>query len=62
MITTAMTQIDDTKRGLLLAAASEKAMAEQAIMPLHYEVSVWAMRKSLGLPARARTSTRWPTR
>jgi peptide/nickel transport system substrate-binding protein len=53
MITTAMTQIDDTKRGLLLAAASEKAMAEQAIIPLHYEVSVWAMRKSIGYLARS---------
>jgi peptide/nickel transport system substrate-binding protein len=53
MITTAMTTIDDTKRGLLLAAASEKAMAEQAIVPLHYEVSVWATRKNLNYIARA---------
>jgi len=53
MITTAMTQIDDTKRALLLAAASEKAMAEQAIVPLHYEVSVWAMRKNIAYAARS---------
>jgi peptide/nickel transport system substrate-binding protein len=53
MITTALTQIDDTKRGLLLAAASEKAIAEQGIVPLHYEVSAWAMRKNLTYAARA---------
>ncbi len=53
MITTAMTQLDDTKRGMLLAAASEKAMAEQGIVPLHYEVSVWATRKNLSYAARA---------
>lgn len=53
MITSALTQIDDTKRGLLLAAASEKAMAEQAIVPLHYEVSVWGMRRNLSYVARA---------
>jgi peptide/nickel transport system substrate-binding protein len=53
MIDAAMVQIDETKRGLLLAAASEKAMAEHAIVPLHYEVSTWAMRKGLDFPARA---------
>ena len=53
MITTAMTQLDDTKRGMLLAAASEKAMGEQGIVPLHYEVSAWAARKGLAYQARA---------
>jgi peptide/nickel transport system substrate-binding protein len=53
MITTAITQVDDTKRGLLLAAASEKAMDLQAIIPLHYEVSVWGMRKGVSYAARA---------
>jgi len=53
MITTAITQVDDTKRGMLLAAASEKAMEMQAIIPLHYEVSVWGMRKGITYAARA---------
>ena len=53
MITTAITQVDDTKRGMLLAAASEKAMDMQAIIPLHYEVSVWGMRKGVSYTARA---------
>ncbi|MFO0120086.1 MAG: ABC transporter substrate-binding protein, partial [Burkholderiales bacterium] len=53
MITTAITQVDDTKRGMLLAAASEKAMEMQAIIPLHYEVSVWGMRKGIAYAARA---------
>ncbi len=53
MIDAAMIQIDPAKRGLLLAAASEKAMAEQAIIPLHFEVSTWAMTKGLDFAARA---------
>jgi peptide/nickel transport system substrate-binding protein len=46
--------IDDPKRGLMLAAASEKAIAEkQAIVPVHYEVSTWGMKKGLSYKARA---------
>jgi peptide/nickel transport system substrate-binding protein len=48
MITTAMTNIDDTKRNLMLAAATDKALGElQAIVPVHYEVSSWGLRKGL---------------
>ena len=54
MILTAMTNIDDTKRNLMLAAASDKAIGEmQALVPLHYEVSSWAMRKGIAYPGRA---------
>jgi peptide/nickel transport system substrate-binding protein len=53
MITTAMTQVDDTKRRMLLAAASERAIGQLGIVPVHYEVSVWGMRKGLAYPARA---------
>ncbi|MGE0310558.1 MAG: ABC transporter substrate-binding protein [Lautropia sp.] len=53
MIASALVQVDDTKRGMLLAAASEKAMAEQALVPVHYEVSVWAMKKGYEYVARA---------
>ncbi|MCL4746833.1 MAG: ABC transporter substrate-binding protein, partial [Burkholderiaceae bacterium] len=53
MITSALVQIDDTKRKLLLAAASEKAMELAGIIPLHYEVSVWATRANIRYAARA---------
>lgn len=54
LISTALTTIDDTKRGLMLAAASEKAIAEmQGLVPLHYEVSTWGMKKGLTYKARA---------
>jgi peptide/nickel transport system substrate-binding protein len=54
LLSTALTTIDDTKRGFMLAAAAEKAVGElQGLVPLHYEVSTWAMRKGLGYKARA---------
>jgi len=54
LLGTALTTIDDTKRGLMLAAATEKAIGElQGLVPLHYEVSSWAMRKGLAYKARA---------
>lgn len=53
MITSAMVQIDDTKRKMLLAAASEKAMTLQAIVPVHFEVSAWATKKGITYTARA---------
>jgi peptide/nickel transport system substrate-binding protein len=53
MITTALTTIDDTKRGLYLAAASEKAIELMGLIPVHYEVSTWATRKGLAYKARA---------
>lgn len=50
----AMTTIDDTKRGIMLARASEKAVGElTGLVPLHYEVSTWATRKDLVYKARA---------
>jgi len=54
LLGTALGTIDDTKRGLMLAAAAEKAIGElTGIVPLHYEVSSWAMRKGLAYKARA---------
>jgi peptide/nickel transport system substrate-binding protein len=54
LILSAMTNIDDTKRNLMLAAASDKALGElQAIVPLHYEVSSWGLRKGLQFTGRA---------
>ena len=54
LIHTALGTIDDTKRGLILAAACEKAIGEQmGIIPVHYEVSTWATRKGITYRARA---------
>ena len=54
LLTQALTTIDDTKRGIMLARASEKAVGElMGLVPLHYEVSTWATRKDLVYKARA---------
>ena len=54
LIHTALGTIDDTKRGLMLAAACEKAIGEQmGIIPVHYEVSTWATRKGITYKARS---------
>jgi peptide/nickel transport system substrate-binding protein len=54
IILTAMTHIDDGKRNLMLAAASDKAIGElQAIIPVHYEVSSWGLRRGLAYTGRA---------
>jgi peptide/nickel transport system substrate-binding protein len=53
MISTAVATVDETKRGMLLAAASEKAIAGlQAVVPVHYEISTWGMRKGMQYKAR----------
>lgn len=54
LILTAMSNIDDTRRNLMLAAASDKALGElQAIIPVHYEVSSWGLRRGLQYTGRA---------
>src|SRR5512134_1199225 len=54
LITQATTTIDDTKRGIMLGRASEKAVGElTGLVPLHYEVSTWATKKGLTYRARA---------
>jgi peptide/nickel transport system substrate-binding protein len=54
LLAQALTTIDDTKRGIMLARASEKAIGEMmAVVPLHYEVSTWATRQGMNYRARA---------
>ena len=53
LIQTALTTIDDTKRGIMLAAATEKAVGElMGVIPVHYEVSTWCVKKGLAYKAR----------
>ncbi|MSQ55016.1 MAG: ABC transporter substrate-binding protein [Betaproteobacteria bacterium] len=54
VLQTAIATIDDTKRGLMLAAATENAIGERmGLIPLHYEVSTWGTRKGMVYKARA---------
>ena len=45
LLKTALTTVDDEKRSALLQQATEVAMADQGIIPLHYQINVWATRK-----------------
>jgi peptide/nickel transport system substrate-binding protein len=53
LLTTALTTIDDTKRGILLAVASEKAIELMGVVPVHYEISTWGTRRGIDYKARA---------
>ena len=52
-IAEALVTIDDAKREGLLRQASQLAMENFAILPLHYEVTPWALRKGLTYEPRA---------
>jgi peptide/nickel transport system substrate-binding protein len=49
----ALRTVDDTEREELLRKASRMAMDDYAIIPLHYEVTPWAMRATLDYIPRA---------
>jgi len=49
--------MDPGKRGEMLAKASEIAMADFAMLPIHFEHSVWAMKKGLEFSGRADQQT-----
>ncbi len=53
LIEDALATVDDAKRQALLAEATEIAINDGAIIPLHYQVNTWAARK--GIKYRART-------
>ena len=48
----AIVTIDDKKREQLLQEATEIAIGDLGIIPIHYEVSTWGMQKNLGYKAR----------
>ena len=56
MIEDALAEVDDTKRAALLAKATETALEDFGIIPLHYQVNTWGARK--GLKYKARTDER----
>ena len=49
--------MDPVKRGEMLAKASEMAMADFAMLPIHFEHSVWAMKKGIEFTGRADQQT-----
>lgn len=53
LLATALGTIDDVKRGALLAQATEVAIKDAAIIPLHYEISTWASKAGLRYTGRA---------
>jgi peptide/nickel transport system substrate-binding protein len=53
----ALVTIDDAKREALLGEASKILMAEHGIIPIHFEISVWALRKGLTYAGRADQNT-----
>lgn len=53
LIDEALRTVDDEKREKILQDATEIAMADYAIIPLHYQVNIWAMRKGLNYSPRA---------
>ena len=56
LIEEALQTVDDTKRADLLARATEIAIEDVGIIPLHYQVNTWASRK--GIAYRPRTDER----
>lgn len=52
LIDSALATVDDAKRQQLLARATEVAIEDIGIIPLHYQVNTWAMRKGFGYDAR----------
>ena len=53
LLNEALSTIDDKKREQLLQDASEIAFTDYGVLPLYYEISVWAMRRNLDYTARA---------
>lgn len=57
LVAEASSQMDDAARAATLAKASELAMADFAMLPIHFEHSVWAMKKNVSFKGRADQQT-----
>ncbi|HYZ32644.1 MAG TPA: ABC transporter substrate-binding protein [Crenalkalicoccus sp.] len=58
MIEAALRELDDAKREAILQDAQRLAMQDVAIIPLHIQTNIWAMRRGLAHMARADELTR----
>ena len=52
LIQQALATVDDAKREKILQQATEIAIGELGIIPLHYQVNTWATRKGLAYTPR----------
>jgi peptide/nickel transport system substrate-binding protein len=52
LVKKALTTIDDKAREKLLQEASKLAMEDVALIPLHFELTPWAFRKTIGYEPR----------
>ncbi|MFK7942143.1 MAG: ABC transporter substrate-binding protein [Paracoccaceae bacterium] len=57
LITKALATVDDSARQAALAEATEIAINDGAIIPLHYQVNTWAAKKGLKYEARTDEAT-----
>lgn len=57
LVTDSAAMMDDGQRAAALAKASELAMADFAMLPIHFEHSVWAMKKGISFQGRADQQT-----
>jgi len=53
LLAQALATVDDGRREQLLQEASEVAINDVGLIPLHYQINVWAMRRGLSYQARA---------
>jgi len=54
----AMTTVDDKERNTILAQASRVVMADFGVIPLHFELTTWAFKKSLSYVGQTNQYTR----
>ena len=57
IIEEALYTVDDRRRQDLLAKATEIAITDVGLIPLHYQVSSWAAKKGISFKARTDEST-----
>ena len=57
LLTKALATVDDEAREALLAEATEIAINDVAIIPLHYQVNTWGAKKGLKYEARTDEAT-----
>jgi peptide/nickel transport system substrate-binding protein len=53
LVDQALATVDDTRREALLGQASEMGMNDVGIIPTHYQLNTWAVRKPIRMEARA---------
>ncbi|KAB2848615.1 MAG: ABC transporter substrate-binding protein [Hyphomicrobiaceae bacterium] len=58
LVIEALSTIDDDKRAALLGKATEIAIGDVAVIPLHYQVVTWSSKKGIAVTARTDEETR----